>query len=407
MAAQEPGTPRLLRAINDRAVLDLLLDRRTLSRPALGELTGLSKPTMSQILARLEGAGLVRRSGSSPGKPGPNALLYEIDPRAAYVAGIDVTPRRIRAAVADISGRTVGEYELLTPGRSARDTVARVVKAVDGALGEARVGRDQVHRLVIGTPGAFDPTTQRLRYARHLPGWHDPQLLDQLRDALELPVDVDNDVNLAAVAELTLGAARGSGNFVLLWAEEGIGAAVVIDGQLHRGATGGAGEVGFLPVAGTPLVRKVSINNAGGFQELAGAKAVLGLARQSGLRGSTAEAAIRIALRTPGGGDEFLQELGQRLAVGLAAIVAVLDPELVVLSGGVITAGGERLRSVVQDELHDLCISRPRIALTGVAADPVLQGALHTALRATRDAVFNTTTLSASELVAAERASAD
>jgi predicted NBD/HSP70 family sugar kinase len=389
-----------LRAINDRAVLDLLLVRGALSRPALGELTGLSKPTMSQILARLESAGLVRRGGSSPGKPGPNAVLYEIDPGAAYVAGIDVTPRRIRAAAADISGRTVGEYELVTPGRSAHDTVARVVKAVDGAVGEAGIRRDQVHRLVIATPGAFDPTTQRLRYARHLPGWHDPQLLGQLHDALGVPLAVDNDVNLAAVAERSVGVARDSDNFVLLWAEEGIGAAVVIGGELHRGATGGAGEVGFLPVAGAPLVRKVSVNNAGGFQERAGAKAVLALARRSGLRASTAENAVRTALRTPGTGDAFLHELGERLAVGLAAIVAVLDPELVVLSGGVVTAGGERLRAVVETELHDLTVPRPRIVLAGVALDPVLRGALHTALRTTRDVVFNTTTLAGSEPVA-------
>ena len=193
---------------------------------------------------------------------------------------------------------------------------------------------------MIGTPGAFDPGTQRLRYARHLPGWHDPQLLSQLRRALEIRIEVENDVNLAAVAELSLGAARGCDNFVLLWGEEGVGAAMVIEGRLHRGFTGGAGEVGFLPLPGTPLVRNVGVNNAGGFQELVGAKAVLKLARAHGIRASTAENAVRSALRTSANGDPFLAELGQRLAVGLAAIVSVLDPELVILSGGVLSEGG-------------------------------------------------------------------
>jgi predicted NBD/HSP70 family sugar kinase len=389
-AVREPGTPRLLRAINDRAVLELLLTRGALSRPALGELTGLSKPTMSQILARLESAGLVQAGGSSAGRPGPNAMLYEVDPTAAYVGGLDVTPQRIRAAVADITGRTVGHYELPTPGRSAGDTVARVAKAVDGACAEAGVARSQLHQLMIGTPGAFDPGTQRLRYARHLPGWHDPQLLSQLRDALDIRVEVDNDVNLAAVAELSIGAAQGCENFVLLWGDEGVGAAVVIEGRLHRGFTGGAGEVGFLPVPGTPLVRNVGVNNAGGFQELVGAKAVLRLAREHGIRSSTAEYAIRAALKAPATGAPFLAELGQRLAVGLAAIVSVLDPELVILSGGVVSKGGTGLRDHVQAELHDLSLCRPRIELTGVAADPVLNGALHAALRATRDLVFDT-----------------
>ena len=385
----EPGTPRLLRAINDRSVLELLLADGPLSRPALGDLTGLSRPTMSQVLSRLTAAGLVRPSGSSPGRRGPNAVLYEIEPRAAHVAGLDVTPRRIRAAVADLTGRIVGRHELPTPGRAAGDTVALVTDALDAACRDAGVDRAVLRRTVVGTPGAFDPGTQRLRYARHLPGWHDPSLLDRLRDAVAMPVDFDNDVNLAAVAELALGAARGSENFVLLWGEEGVGAAIVIGGHLHRGFTGGAGEVGFMPLPGTPLVRNVGVNNAGGFQELAGARAVLALARAHGIRAATAEDAVAKATRT-GGGEPFLTELGRRLAVGLAAIVAVLDPELVIMSGGVISAGGEPLRDLVRRELHALSLCRPRMELTGVPDDPVLNGAVHAALGVTRDLVFNT-----------------
>lgn len=386
---RKPGTPRLLRAINDRAVLDLLLEHGPLSRPALGALTGLSKPTMSQVLSRLEQAGLVRPSGSSTGRPGPNATLYEVDPTVAYVGGLDVTPRRIRAAVADISGTTVGEFELPTPGREGRQTVARVTKAVDGACGAAGIERGRLRLVMIGTPGAFDPGTQRLRYARHLPGWHDPSLLGRLREALGLPVEVDNDVNLAAVAELSIGAARGGEDFVLLWGDEGLGAAVVIDGRLHRGFTGGAGEVGFMPLPGAPLVRNLGVNNTGGFQELAGAKAVQALAREHGLHSGSAAAVVRNALRRPE--SPFLEELGHRLAVGLAAIVSVLDPELVILSGGVIGAGGDRLRGIVQDELHELSLCRPRLELAGVPQDPVLSGALHAALQPARDLVFDTT----------------
>lgn len=391
---REPGTPRLMRAINDRSVLDLLLVRGPLSRPALGELTGLSKPTMSQVLARLESARLVRPvaqpSGGS-GRPGPTALLYEVDPTAAYVGGLDVTPRRIRAAVADITGRTIGSYELPTPGRTADDTVARVLKAVEGACAAAGIARSDLDALVVGTPGAFDPRTQRLRYARHLPGWHSPELLTELAASLGVPVTVENDVNLAAVAELSVGVARAGEDFVLLWAEEGVGAAIVLDGRLHRGVTGGAGEVGFLPVPGTPLVRNVGVSNAGGFQELVGAKAVQALARQHGLKAPDAESGVAAAVVSPQG-EEFLAELGQRLAIGLAAIVALLDPELIVLSGAVIGAGGERLRRVVQRELHDLAVTRPRIELAGVATDPVLTGALHAALRTARDLVFDTLT---------------
>ncbi len=385
-----PGTPRMLRGINDRAALDLLLEHGPLSRTRLGELTGLSKPTASQLLTRLEAAGLVVASGSSRGGPGPRAQLYAVNPRAGHVAALDVTPVRIVAAVADITGRIVGEHELRTPRRPAPDAITNVLSALEGAATAAGLDATDLLHVAIGTPGAFDPRSRRLRYARHLPGWHDPDLLDRLAEALAVPVHVENDVNLAAVAELGSGRARGVDDFVLLWVDEGLGAAVVIGGRLYGGVTGGAGEIGFLPLPGTPLVRDVRRGNAGAFQELAGGPAVLALARSLGLRATSAPAALATAVSTPEAGDQLLATLGQRLAVGIAALVAVLDPTLVLLSGSVAWAGGEPLRAAVADELGSLAAGRPRLELAAVREGPVLTGALHTALTAARDDIFDT-----------------
>ncbi|MEH0650228.1 ROK family transcriptional regulator [Streptomyces scabiei] len=407
------GTPRVLRAMNDRAALDLLLEHGPLSRTRLGKLTGLSKPTASQLLARLEAAGLVIATGtgtegtgdSGPGaaRPGPNAQLYAVDPTAAYAAGLDVTPERVLAAVADITGRTVGEFAVLTPGRRPAEPVVRqVTTALDGAVKAAGLVRADVRRLVIGTPGAFDPNTGRLRYASHLPGWHSPALLDELAAALPMPVEYENDVNLAALAEQRLGAARGHEDFVLLWNEGGLGAAVVLGGRLHRGFTGGAGEVGFLPVPGVPLVRQVTKANSGGFQELAGSQVIPRLARELGIspipEGPYAEVAAELVSRAAADPDSgphrhLLATYATGLATGVAALVAVLDPELVVLSGTALTAGGEPLRALVEAELAELAASRPRLALGDVREHPVLRGALESALAATRDEVFDTLTL--------------
>lgn len=126
--APRPGTPSRLRAINDRAALDLLLEHGPLSRTRIGTLTGLSKPTASQLLARLEAAGLVVPVGTTAGGPGPNAQLYQVNPAAGYVAGLDVTPTHIRFAVADITGRTLAEHLLPTPGRQATGTLERVTE---------------------------------------------------------------------------------------------------------------------------------------------------------------------------------------------------------------------------------------------------------------------------------------
>lgn len=405
MAGTTPGTPRVLRAMNDRAALDLLLEHGPLSRTRIGKLTGLSKPTASQLLARLEAAGLVVATGTAAGRPGPNAQLYAVNASAAHVAGLDVNAQRIVAAVADVTGGTVGEFELRTPGRRADSVVRQVAEALDGAVKDAGLTRSDVHRVVIGTPGAFDPGTGRLRYASHLPGWHSPTLLDELAAFLPMPVEYENDVNLVAVAEQRLGAARGHDDFVLLWNEEGLGAALVINGRLHRGFTGGAGEVGFLPVPGAPLVRQVTKANAGGFQELAGAQVLARLARELGIEdevvrgpGTHHEIAAELVSRAAdaaGRGEggpyaRLLDLFATGLATGLASMVAVLDPEVVVLSGELIARGGEPLRVRVAAELAELAASRPKLITGEVTHRPVLRGALESALATTRDEVFDT-----------------
>ncbi|MFD5879479.1 ROK family transcriptional regulator [Streptomyces yangpuensis] len=406
MPAATPGTPSLLRAMNDRAALDLLLTHGRLSRTRIGHLTGLSKPTASQLLARLEAAGLVVVTGTDGGRPGPSAQLYAINPRAAYVGGLDVTPGRVLAAVADLTGTVIASHEV--PYTEGAQAVDQVTEALGGAVEAAGLHRSDLHRVVIGTPGAFDPQTGRLRYASHLPGWHSPTLLDDLAAALPMPVEYENDVNLAAVAEQRLGAARGHEDFVLLWNEEGLGAALVFGGRLHRGWTGGAGEVGFLPVPGHPLVRQVTRANSGGYQELAGVEGLPRLAADLGVEpasgspdgpdagphGPEVAAAVallaRAAAAPEGAHLRFLQAYATALATGLASLVAVLDPEIVVLAGAAIGAGGEPLRELLEAELAELAPSRPRLVPGEVLRRPVLHGALESALAATRDEVFDT-----------------
>lgn len=411
-----PGTPSLLRVMNDRAALDLLLEHGPLSRTTIGRLTGLSKPTASQLLARLESAGLVVATGTDQGRPGPSAQLYALNARAAHVGGLDVTPQGITAAIADVTGEVVGRFEL--PSTAGTPAVDQVTEALAGAVKAAGLHHGDLHRLVIATPGAFDPQTGQLRYAGHLPGWHSPTLLDELAAALPVPVEYENDVNLAAVAEQRLGAARGHQDFVLLWNEDGLGAALVLGGRLHRGWTGGAGEVGFLPVPGHPLVRQVARANTGGYQELAGVQVLPRLAAELGIEAgpepaapggtgapgapdgprvghgpqvAAAVALLERAAATPEGPYlRFLESYATVLATGLASLVAVLDPEIVVLSGAAITAGGDPLRTLLEAEIGELAPSRPRLVTGEVRERPVLRGALESALAATRDEVFDT-----------------
>ncbi|GAA0508986.1 hypothetical protein Ade02nite_62470 [Paractinoplanes deccanensis] len=393
-ATRLPGTPRLLRALNDRAALELLLSRGPLTRAQLGEMTGLSKVTASQLVERLEQRGLVRRVGEQAGGRGPNAQLYAVTPGSAHVIGVDVGPDRVVAACADITGTILGRNEQST--KDTDDPVGVVHNAVVQAATEAGTDMGSVRRVVLGTPGLVDPQSGEISFAWDLPRWH-RGLLDDLRRDLHTPVVFGNDVNMAAVAESSTGAATGVRDFVLIWVGRGVGLASVIDGRLHQGSTGAAGEIGYLPVPGAEVPRHSSKRAAkggvrGAFQSLAGAEAVKAIGKKYGFRGAEAADVIRDAVAAGEAGDPVLDELAGRLALGVAATCVVLDPPLVVLAGEVSQAGGPALAERVEQEVAAITLVHPKVVITGVESDPVLHGALWTALDAVRDEVFGSTT---------------
>jgi predicted NBD/HSP70 family sugar kinase len=389
-ATRLPGTPRLLRALNDRAALELLLARGPLTRAQLGEMTGLSKVTASQLVERLEQRGLVRRVGEQAGGRGPNAQLYAVTPGSAYVIGVDAGPDRVVAACADITGAIIGRVEQST--RDTDDPVGVVHSAVVQAAGRAGTEVSSIRRVVLGTPGLVDPESGEISFAVDLPRWH-RGLLGDLRKDLSTPVVFGNDVNLAAVAEADTGAAQGVKDFALVWISRGVGLASVIGGRLHHGATGAAGEIGYLPVAGAEVPRNASRRSAKGpFQAIAGADAVKAIGRQHGFRGVEAADVVRAAVAAGDAGKPVLDELARRLALGVAAVCVVLDPPLVVLAGEVGQAGGPALAERVEREVAAITIVSPRVVITEVPAEPVLHGALRMALDAVRDEVFGSTT---------------
>jgi predicted NBD/HSP70 family sugar kinase len=389
-ATRLPGTPRLLRALNDRAALELLLERGPLTRAQLGEMTGLSKVTASQLVERLEERGLVRRVGEQAGGRGPNAQLYAVTPGSAHVIGVDVGPDRVVAACADITGAIIGRVEQST--KDTDDPVGVVHNAVVQAATRAGTDMNSVRRVVLGTPGLVDPATGEISFAVDLPRWH-RGLLGDLRKDLSTPVVFANDVNLAAVAEADTGAAKGNSDFVLIWISRGVGLASVIDGRLHQGSTGAAGEIGYLPVAGAELPRNASRRGAKGpFQAIAGADAVKAIGKEHGFRGAEAPDVVRAAVAAGDAGVPVLDELARRLSLGVAATCVVLDPPLVVLAGEVGQAGGPALAERVEREVAAITLVSPRVVITEIAVEPVLHGALRMALDAVRDEVFGSTT---------------
>ena len=416
---RRPGTPSLLRELNDRAALDLLLPGIPLTRTQISEQTRVSKVTVAQMLARLEERGLVTVVGQQEGGRGPNAALYSVVPSSAYVAGLYVELDGVSAGVADVTGRVVAEVSVNPNG--AANPVELVRGAVDRACRTAGVEMSRLSAFVIGSPGVVDPQTGDPILAINLPDWHEG-VLGSLRGALNRSVIIENDVNLAAMAERACGAAQGLDDFVLVWIGVGLGMSAFLGGKVHRGAAGAAGEIGYLPVPGAPLPEDVRHPANGGLQSLVGASVVRMLAGVFGFAAPTAEQAVRAAVaaaadhlaRANGNGsrtsgpaarpngngsrtsgpaarpkrngsrtsgpaaraNEFLGELARRVATGVASVAVVLDPGLVVLGGDVGLAGGAALANRVAAEVACICPASPRVVPTAVTGPPVLCGAM-------------------------------
>ncbi|MBY8843225.1 ROK family transcriptional regulator [Streptomyces sp. SP2-10] len=430
-----PASPSTARAINDRLALRLLQQEGPLTAGQLKQLTGLSRPTVADLVDRLTASGLITVVGESgEQRRGPNARLYGIVADRAHLAALDVRTEGVLVLVSDLVGRVRAEASAPIGGDTGTGpAVEQAVAAVESALKEA--GADRLHTVGIGAPGLIDPATGDLRDSAGLPAWH-RSLAAALQDRLPgARVTVENETNLAALAEQREGAARDRDTFVLLWLGHGVGAAVVLDGTLRRGASGGTGEIGFLPVPGTSGLPSAT-DCDGGFHSLTGAAAVVALAGECGLptpatsdgpgaaeavRAAVAEVASAEAVRaaevasaetvreaaaevaSPGAereaaaagaasGDRpaarFLRALADRIAVGAASVVAVLDPGCVVLGGEVGQAGGAVLAELVRERLGRMSPLVTEVRASSLGGTAVLRGALLTARERAQDDLF-------------------
>jgi predicted NBD/HSP70 family sugar kinase len=332
-----PGTPSWLRERNDRTALEALFEHGPLTRNRLGELTGMSKPTAAQMVARLESAGLIGPVGEVSGGRGPNAVSYGVLPDRARGVAVDIREKLMVATVVDALD---GDHPVVEVGLRDRDRTPEgdVRAAIDAACTAAAVDPRTVVIAWVGVEAAISGDGDRLTLTDTLPGWPELGARHRIADALGIEVALDNDVNLAAVAERAAGAGAGSESFALLWMSEGLGVAVDLGGTVHRGASGGAGEIGYLPVP-----RDVDAD-AEDLTDLVG-------------RGAFARV-------------NDLEAFADRVAVAAAPVIAVLDPELIILGGPVGVVGGPELARLVSERL-----GRADVRPSEVASQPVLNGA--------------------------------
>lgn len=382
----QTGTPQLLRTMNERLLLDRLREYGPASRGDLAKATGLSKPTVSAALSGLQEAGLVLMVGAMGGRPGPTTAIYDMNAKAGHVAGVDVGRDWIRVAVADLRGELIARQDARNSARSAADLVRRVRRLADRAAEQAGLNWSAVTYAVVGSPGVLNESTGSLDFAQNLPGWGRPGLVDRLRATLEISLAIENDVNLAAVGELARGAGRGRSDFVFVSVGTGVGMGIVIGGELYVGARGAAGEVSFVPTPDS-VVSTPDSRERGATEAVTGAAGVAAAAREAGMVVESAREVFAAAAAGDPTAAAIVTAEGRRIGSLVAAVAAILDPEVVVLGGGV-GRNLDMLGAAITGRIEELGPLRPEVVASTLGDSGVLEGAITRALDVARDRLF-------------------
>ncbi|GAA1978321.1 ROK family transcriptional regulator [Microbacterium pumilum] len=350
MTAVDPGTPTWLRTHNDRTAFRLLLEHGPLSRSKLGKLSGLSKPTAGAMILRLERVGLIEAMGEIAATRGPNATVYGVRRDVMTGVAISILADTIEAVLTDPvdSDRPVVVLPVAGADRSPENDIN---SAIDAACAAAGVARSSVSVVAVGVQAAVDVAADELSFTDTLPGWPQTGARQRIEQATGMTVILDNDVNLAAMAERALGVTKDATSFAYFWIGEGLGVGLDIDGQIQRGTSGSAGEIGYLEVPRSAA----SIDPAAAdFTDLLGGPAIAALMGSPGER-------LRAVLDHVEADDPLWGSVADRVALALAPIVALLDPASIVLGGPTGVAGGGRLASLVQHRIDAVQYPRPDV----------------------------------------------
>src|ERR687888_119777 len=368
------ATPPLLRDLNERTVLEAIRGGAPISRAEISRRSGISKPTVSLALQSLLEANLVREATERPDGPGYGAVYFEPVAEAALVLGLDVGARFVRGAICDLAGAIRARQDVELPLAVVPEAVAAAERLRTSLFAASGLDPHRVDGVVVGVPGVVESETGLLRLAENVQGLEGRAFADELQTTLGLPVTLENDINLAALGEQWQGVAQGVDDFVFLSIGTGMGAGLVLGGELHRGRHGAAGEIDFALAAfdgvdpAAPQVAQLAADLA---DRRADPRAVFGAARNGDDRARA-----------------VVDEVARRIALHVAPVAAVADVELVVLGGG-IGANGDLLLEPVRARLGEWLPYPPRIEVSTLGDAAVLTGALAVGLRTALDNVFD------------------
>jgi predicted NBD/HSP70 family sugar kinase len=365
------ATPPLLKDLNERTVLEAIRVAAPISRAEISRRVGISKPTVSLALQSLLQAGLVRVTAHDGDGPSYGATFFEPVPEAAFVLGLDLGARFVRGSVCDVRGESRARQDLELAEPTAASALSTIEQLARSLLDSSGVEPGLVDSVVLGVPGAVQGSSIRL--AMNVAGLEDGDFGAELSARLGLPVSLENDINLAALGERWRGVARGVDDFVFISIGTGLGAGLVLRGELHRGHTGAAGELDYLRVGMTEDIDPC-------------AGALITYAQKIGVTPPHDPRSVFAAARA---GDtvarRVVAEAARRIALHLVPIAAVTDAGLVVLGGGI---GANADLVAIRALLADWLPTPPRVEVSSLGDGAVLTGALAVGLRAARENVF-------------------
>lgn len=366
-----------LRVLNLERVLSIVMDRPApFTRAEIVQATGLSVPTVGSLTNDLIRRGILRDLGAGPSSGGRRPSFMELNRRHGFVAGIDIGPTRTRLAVADLRDEILARRIVPTgscDGPAA--TLAHLAAELRDLLREAQAPPGRLLAVCAGAPGMVDLPRGVVLLAPNLDGWVNVPMRAILERELGAPVIADNDVNLAVLGEHWRGAARGHNTCVFLFVGTGIGAGVLIDGEVHRGHHFMAGEVATMTMG--PQFLERDFGSRGCFETLAGLEALA--SRWPKARNSNPESWVAQLLDAARAGDAHAQDAIAETAtlIGMAVnnIGAILDPSLIVL-GGAMFACAEGLLAEVRRVVERVARAPITIVLSALGKDAPLFGSL-------------------------------
>jgi predicted NBD/HSP70 family sugar kinase len=342
MSRPSVGSLESLRAQNRGRVIGVLRAAGPVSRADIARRTGLSRSTISSLVADLQAVGVVTEvDGDRPApseQGGRPPVLIALDNSAGAAVGVDFGHRHLRVAVSDLGHRILAEAAVeLDVDHDAKQGLDSAARLVEQVLAEADVSRDRVIGVGMGLPGPIDRRTGMVGASALLPGWIGIRAAEELRGRLDLDVAVDNDANLGGLAEWMWGAGQGSGLLAYIKAATGIGSGLVLGGRPYGGASGTAGEIGHTTiVSGGPVC---ACGSRGCLEMVAGGPAILELLRPRGDSGLTLRHVVRLAVEGDPGCQRVVADAGRSIGIAVANLCNLINPELIVVGGELSLAG--------------------------------------------------------------------